>query len=520
MARTRIVVIGYRKFSELINAILPEYSEDASFTLVDSVVSTGIDYQSLVAQYQPDVVVSAGANAAYLQSTLQLPVVSQQVTDIDIIDAVSRARRVGQRVCLFTYQGMGENTRLTDALTALTTGELRYETYSTTDEVREKMLAAIAEGQCDVVVGASYVCDLAEKRGVASMLLYSKESARIMLDEAVRVGTERAKSSQKLQQERPAQLVIQSPQMEQVAELARTYARGSAAVLLQGESGTGKEHIAREIHRLSDYSAGELVAVNCASIPNDLFESELFGYASGAFTSARRSGRVGLLEQADGGVLFLDEIGEMPISQQVKLLRVLQERKFRPVGGNREIPVDFKVVAATNANLTDAVQVGEFRDDLYYRLNVFSLRLPPLRERPEDIEVIAAYYLKHYASEYDASLNIEALLKELSGPLEEYQWPGNVRELQNFTERLVVNSLASNHLNEPLLRKILPELYLRDCQNPAGLKAREERAIREAMIRHNGDRAAVVRELGISTTTLWRRLKKMEFQSDLDTNVG
>jgi propionate catabolism operon transcriptional regulator len=233
--------------------------------------------------------------------------------------------------------------------------------------------------------------------------------------------------------------------MARVGELARTYARGSAAVLLQGESGTGKEHIAREIHRLSDYADGELVAVNCGSIPNELFESEMFGYVDGAFTSARRGGRVGLLEQANGGLLFLDEVGEMPPAQQVKLLRVLQERLVRPVGGNREVAVDFKVIAATNADLAAAVARGDFRDDLYYRLNVLHLRLPPLRERPRISRPSRATTLTTTPASMGALMTRRwwSLREELRS----YPWPGNVRELQNFMERLVVNMAGGADLN-------------------------------------------------------------------------
>jgi propionate catabolism operon transcriptional regulator len=512
MARVRILLVGYRKFSELINSILPEYEADADITLIESVASSSVDYQALVATHRPDVVASAGSNATYLQNTLKLPVIAQPVTAADVVDALARARRIGRRISLFTYEAQPElSPRLFRALPGLTDGELVHETYSTTDEALEKLLATVAQASADVVVGPSYICHLAEQRGLATVLLYSKESARWLLDEALRRGRPGAASDATAG--RPARFVIHSPQMARVADMARTYARGSAAVLLQGESGTGKEHIAREIHRLSSYAEGELVALNCASIPNELFESELFGYVDGAFTSSRRGGRTGLLEQANGGVLFLDEIGEMPLAQQVKLLRVLQERRFRPVGGTREIAVDFKVIAATNADLSEAVTAGAFRDDLYYRLNVFNLRLPPLRERPEDIEAIAEYYLGRYAVEYEVGVEVAALMGLLLERFRSYSWPGNVRELQNFAERLIVNVAGGAAVDAVGLQQILPELFDSNGEGDSrdgGLKAQELRAIREAMVRHGGDKTAVSRELGISATTLWRRLKEME----------
>jgi propionate catabolism operon transcriptional regulator len=189
---------------------------------------------------------------------------------------------------------------------------------------------------------------------------------------------------------------------------------------------------------------------------------------------------------------------------------VLQERSVRPVGGTRERSVDFKVIAATNADLATAVADGTFRGDLYYRLNVFTLRLPPLRERPEDIAAIAEYYLAHYAHQYQAGADVQALMGLLMDRFRVYPWPGNVRELQNFTERVIVNVAGAAPLDEAGLRQVLPELFLSPPEHGVALKDREARAIRDAMLRHDGDKTAVSRELGISATTLWRRLREMD----------
>lgn len=510
--RARILLIGYRKFSELINSVLPEYEDEAEILIVESVASGSVDYHALVREHRPDVVASAGSNATYLQNTLKLPVIPQPVTETDVVDAVGRARRIGQRIAVFTYAAQPElSPRFFAALPLLTNDALRHQHYSTTDEAAEKLLALAADGETDVIVGPSYICDLAERRGLPAILIYSRESARNMLDDALRQA--RSRSTQSDDASSPGPFVIHSPQMSRVGDLARTYARGSASVLLQGESGTGKEHIAREIHRASDYRSGAMVAINCGSIPNELFESELFGYVDGAFTSSRRGGRVGLVEQANGGVLFLDEIGEMPLTQQVKLLRVLQERRVRPVGGTRELELDFKVIAATNTELQSAVERGEFRNDLFYRLNVFNLRLPPLRARREDISAIAKHYLQHYARQYSTDFDLTGLWEHLDAPFSAYHWPGNVRELQNFVERLVVNLTRNTVISDLNLAEVLPELVqspgLREA--PAGLlKKQEYRVIADAMTRFDGDKAEVSRELGISPTTLWRRLKEMD----------
>jgi len=509
--RARILLIGYRKFSELINAVLPNYEAEAEVVIVESVASGSVDYHALVREHRPDVVASAGSNAAYLQKTLKLPVIAQPVTDADVVDAVARARRIGRRVQVFTYaQQPALSGRVFSALASLSDARLEHRLYSTTTEAAEQLFAVAAAGETDVIVGPSYVCHLAEQRGLPSVLLYSKESARRMLDEALRV----ARSRSVTDAPDPGRLVVHSEAMGRVLGLAHTYARGGASVLLEGESGTGKEHIAREIHHRSDYREGPLVAINCGSIPNELFESELFGYVDGAFTSSRRGGRVGLIEQANGGVLYLDEIGEMPLTQQVKLLRVLQERRVRPVGATRELSLDFKVIAATNRDLSADVEKGAFRDDLYYRLNVFSLRLPPLRDRREDIAAIAAHYLARYARAYAVDVDAEPLLARLAAPFAAYHWPGNVRELQNFVERLVVNLAQGFSARDLPLLEVLPELAeVPPVPGPGGrgrLREAQYRVIREAMLRLHGDKAAVSRELGISTTTLWRRLREMQ----------
>jgi propionate catabolism operon transcriptional regulator len=515
--KVRVLIIGYRRFSELINAVMPEFEDEAEVTIVESVASGNTEYHTLVARHAPDVVASAGSNAAYLNATLPVPVISQPVTDTDIVEALAKARRIASDVHLFSYQPEhAPLPRLFNSLPGLLDVEFTHHPYSTSSQAAEMLELAIAEHDPGVIVGPSYTCHMAEQRGLPSILVYSKESARGMLREAIDAG--RSQIGHHRGETAPAWLeefVIRSDSMERLAALADTYARSPGAVLIEGESGTGKEHITKEIHRRSEYSDGPLVAVNCGSIPNELFESELFGYVEGAFTGTRRGGRVGLIEQANGGVLYLDEVGEMPASQQVKLLRVLQEKRIRPVGSNREIPLDFKVVAATNRDLRDAVASGRFRDDLYYRLNVFSLKLPPLRERPDDIAAIARYYLRQYGNQYDVSVDLAAAYASVEDAFNAYSWPGNVRELQNFVERLVVNCAARAGVPlEPVdIERILPELFLPRPRSDAAsgsLREQEARAIRTAMLKFNGDRNRVAESLGISTTTLWRRLRSME----------
>ncbi len=234
-------------------------------------------------------------------------------------------------------------------------------------------------------------------------------------------------------------IVGKSPAMREVYRLTRLVARTPSTVLVIGETGTGKEMVARAVHRLSTRADGPYVRVNCGALAESLLESELFGHVKGAFTGAIDN-KTGRFEAAHGGTIFLDEISSMSAKLQVKLLRVLQEKEFERVGESRTIRVDTRVVAATNQLLTDEIELGRFRDDLYYRLNVWPIYLPPLRERREDIPLLANYFLQRHAEEHQ--VDTPELAPEMEDVLTSYDWPGNVRELENYMERLVVHASA------------------------------------------------------------------------------
>ena len=233
------------------------------------------------------------------------------------------------------------------------------------------------------------------------------------------------------------EIVGASPALTAVLSLTRKVAGSDSTVLITGETGTGKELLARAIHRRSRRASRAFVALNCAAIPRDLIASELFGHEKGAFTGAVQR-RLGRFELAHGGTLFLDEVGELPPDTQVGLLRVLQEREFERVGGRERIQVDVRVIAATNRDLTEAMADGTFRDDLFYRLNVFPLEMPPLRERREDIPLLVEYFISRYARR--AGKRFRCVRKQTLDRLKSYPWPGNVRELQNVIERSVIIS--------------------------------------------------------------------------------
>jgi two-component system response regulator HydG len=294
-----------------------------------------------------------------------------------------------------------------------------------------------------------------------------------------------------------------SPAMQKVYRMAKQVAPSRATVLVTGESGTGKGELARAIHALSPRADKPFVAVHCASLAESLLESELFGHEKGSFTGAERR-RVGRFEQADGGTLFLDEIGDIPASIQVKLLTVLQERRFERVGGNEPIKVDVRIVAATHRDLAAEVSAGRFREDLYYRLNVVGIEMPPLRMRSSDTLVLAEHFLRQFALENHKS--IEALSDRAKTRIRSYRWPGNVRELVNAIERAVVLCNASLVDEGDLPQGGAPS-SLEGIQIPGATMAELERfAIEKTLQAVDGSTVRAAELLDVSIRTIQYRL--------------
>ncbi|MDR0718844.1 MAG: sigma 54-interacting transcriptional regulator [Treponema sp.] len=311
----------------------------------------------------------------------------------------------------------------------------------------------------------------------------------------------------------------ESPQMKEAVEMARRFARLQSNVLLIGETGTGKELFAQSIHNASPRTDSPFVAFNCGAIHGELMESELFGYEEGAFTGAKKGGKMGLFELAHGGTLFLDEISEMKKSGQVMLLRALQERQIRRIGGRTNIPVDLRVIAACNVNLYDQVQKNNFRKDLYYRLSVLILKIPPLRSRTDDISLLARFFIDEYNRQFGRNLVLSAsALREM----EAFHWDGNIRQLKNFCERISV--IADNpEIDGNLIRQELNNSYWFEQKDTEHPPPQKETAVPEAvsikgriyarddllrLLKKNGEnREACARELRISRTTFWKYLK-------------
>lgn len=337
-------------------------------------------------------------------------------------------------------------------------------------------------------------------------LVLERAAAHVKLTAENRLLREQVRSRQGF-----GSLVGHAPAMEKLYRIIAKAAHSTHPVLIMGESGTGKELVARSIHYTGDKRDNPFVAIDCGSLVPSLIESELFGYVKGAFTGAARA-KEGLLSAAEAGTVFLDEIGELPIELQSKLLRALQEREIRPVGSTRSIPINVRILAATNRDLEKAVQQGTFRRDLYFRLNVLTLRIPPLRERREDIPLLIGHILERLNSAHENhhSIGDDALRLMLH-----YDWPGNVRELENCLERscttcslptIHIADLPSQLLDFERTRVVPPTIANGEGIKP--LAQLEKQAILHAIHALHGDKLEAARQLGIGKTTLYRKLKE------------
>lgn len=326
-------------------------------------------------------------------------------------------------------------------------------------------------------------------------------------------------------------IIGESQEIREVIEQAQNAAQTPATVLLRGESGTGKELFAHAIHRASARQNEQFIRVNCAALAENLLESELFGYVEGAFTGARRGGKIGLFEEANGGTLFLDEIGSISLNLQVKLLRVLQEKELIRVGDNHPIPIDVRVIAATHVNLEEKIRRGEFREDLYYRLNVIPLVIPPLRQRRSDITLLGEHLLRRLNQDYGR--NVERIGDEAIRILEHYTWPGNVRELENVLGRAIINMklgesrIEAHHLpilqtTDPLQRNpVFWEMSLKDHSKEDVLSGHfyeegftslqrkwERELLIEVMQKTRGNKTKAAQLLKISLRNLYYKLER------------
>ena len=395
------------------------------------------------------------------------------------------------------------------------------------------LASALPDADGDTLVsvrGTSYLVHRGPLAGAGhaagTVLTFQESRAVERLDRTLR---SRQRGQQFTARYRLDDLVGECPSIERVRTLVRRYAKSDATVLILGESGTGKEMVAQSMHRLSARRDFAFVAINCGAFPEALLESELFGYEEGAFTGARKGGKAGLIEAAHRGTLFLDEIAEMPLPLQSRLLRVLQEREVVRLGSTEPTRVDIRVVAATHRALTEGIEAGTFRADLYYRLNILSIALPPLRERTTDVLPLAAELLLQAAAREPRLVarvpDLQAathVLAQIGEPLRLYAWPGNVRELQNVIERIAVELAdaegdTGDLFTREMLDVVAPELVASSVTQKKDALTLRERSrhvqadeIRAMLAACGGDRDAACKALGISKTTLWRKLNAIQ----------
>jgi propionate catabolism operon transcriptional regulator len=522
-------------------------------TVVEAVLEEALEeVRKLNEQNQVQVLVSRGATAELLRSQFSLPIVSVAPNEFDILQALARAKDFSSTIGYFSYPSLTDVEFLLQVQSILEVVIIHYP-YSNMTELSAQMEQAYHDG-CEVVVGGGHRgIRLAKAFGIEGFLIYSSHST--VSGALARAGEIVSLRSQKREEEERQRRISQAkgliahysfqdlvgPALRETILTAERFSKVDATtVLIWGESGTGKELFAQSIHTDSPRCHGPFVALNCASLPENLLESELFGYEEGAFTGAKKGGKIGLFELANGGTIFFDEIGKMSLNLQAGLLRVLQTKEVRRVGGGRLISVDVRVIAASNQNLQAEVEKGNFRDDLFYRLNVLNLYLLPLRSRRADIPFLIDSIIGRLEKKLGFRPEISPQFRKL---LLAYNWPGNVRELENILERYAVlvgegeqtlyhELIISFPELQPLAKEALDDLptvgtevlfeehaniqekeFIKLISVRPGTLAEMEGQLISVLLEHyKGNKTMVATTLGISRTTLWKRLSLLKME--------
>ncbi len=545
-----VVTSAYPELTALVREMARKLKID--LTVVEAVLEDALEeVRKLNEQNQVEVIVSRGATAELLRSQFTLPIVSIAPNEFDILQALARAKEFSSTIGYISYPSPTDVEFLLQVQSILEVG-IKHYTYRNMMELTAQMEHAYHDG-CEVVVGGGHRgVRLAKAYGMEGFLIYSSHSS--VAGALARAGEMVALRSQKREEDERQRRASQAkglvahysfrdlvgPALQETILTAERFSKVDATVLIWGESGTGKELFAQSIHNNSTRCHGPFVALNCASLPESLLESELFGYEEGAFTGAKKGGKIGLFELANGGTIFFDEIGKMSLNLQAGLLRVLQTKEVRRVGGGRIISIDARVIAASNQNLQAEVEKGTFRDDLFYRLNVLNLYLLPVRSRREDIPFLIDNIMGRLEKKLGFRSTISPQFRKL---LLAYNWPGNVRELENILERYTVlvgegdqtlycELIISFPELQPFEAEVLDDLATIGTQfdekttiqeefiesisiRPGTLAEMERQLIRELLKNYNGNKTRVAATLGISRTTLWKRLNLLQIEQTI-----
>ena len=519
-----IWTVSISRLFDLFRDIMPEYNDRAIIEPIHLGFEEAVSHiRERMATERCDAVIAGGSNAAYLKSRLAVPVVIAKASGLDVMQALARARKFTSAIGLISYQETLPELADFQATFGLKIVQRAY----VTEEDARAQISELKAGGIKAIVGAGLISDLADEAGLTGVFVYSAGSIRQAFDDALELarftrlesgrGRHHAVADTLRVKHGIADLRGDSSAMQQVRQSIYLFAKSPATVLIQGETGTGKELAAQAIHSESLRARQPFVAINCGAVAESLLESELFGYEEGAFTGSRRGGHAGLFEAAHRGTLFLDEIGEMPLSLQTRLLRVLEEREVVRVGGTRPTPVDVRIIGASHCDLDARVRDGQFRADLFYRLGVLRMHLPPLRERATDVGALAEWHLKTALAALGVRphANLHAEVSACATLFENYSWPGNVREMRNLMERVALFLAAEplQALTPSFVLGVAPELAMQIAQgaraaNPAGMASPTMESYAGVVARFAGNRQAAAEYLGISRTTLWRKLQQ------------
>lgn len=547
----------YKAAQEVIEERSAELIGEVNVVLLNPMGTGVIEAEKEIAK-GTEVIISRGYTASCISSGVEIPVVHMQVTALDIMQALRQVSDEHKKVGVVGFSGVFYECERAGRILGISIQELLIE--DEIESIYEVIKKAISTGTT-VIIGGASAAGIAIELGIKGILLESgknavykaiKEAEALVL--AQHKDMERTKRINKIIESSTDEVVISSKvaiaSFEDIARRERLerniklklhdkgwiakmtldqfigssekirslkirtqkFARTDSTVLITGESGTGKEMLAQSIHNLSKRKAGPFVAINCAALPPNLLESEMFGYEEGAFTGTKKGGKVGLFELAHGGTIFLDEVGEMPLPLQSRLLRVLQEKAVMRLGADCIMPIDVRVIAATNQDLENLIEEKTFRKDLYYRLNILRLYIPPLRERVDDIPELVESFLRHFAH---INLEVKGINPRVIRLMQLYSWNGNVRELSNMLERAMLLSIGPM-IEEMDIEELLPlktgHAEVTAVPKNYTLQEMESEAIIQMLVSEEFSYTKVAAKLGISRTTLWRKLKGLRIE--------